>query len=78
MNAAEIREMPNEDIQRQIAEKQRALFNLRFQRETEQVERPSELRIARKDIARMRTILRERKLAEGAEAEAGKGRSRKA
>ena len=78
MKAAEIREMTNEDIEREIAEKQRALFNLRFQRETEQVERPSELRRARKDIARMRTILRERQSAEGADAAVGKGRSQKA
>ena len=68
MKIAEIRELPNEEIQRELAEKRRALFNLRFQRETEQLERPAELRKLKKDIARLLTALRERELAEGAAA----------
>ena len=38
MKIAEIRELPNEEISRELAEKKRALFNLRFQRETEQLD----------------------------------------
>ena len=64
MKAAEIRELPREEIDREIAERRRALFNLRFQKETEQVERPSELRRAKREIARLLTIRRERNLAE--------------
>jgi len=60
VKVAEIREMTREDIEREIAEKKRALFNLRFQRETEQLERPAELRKLRKDIARLLTVLGER------------------
>ncbi len=66
MKSAEIRELPNEDIRRELAEKRRALFNLRFQRETEQLERPAELRLIKRDVARMLTVLRERESAEGA------------
>jgi len=62
---AEIRELPTEEIQRELNEKRRALFNLRFQRETEQLERPAELRKLRKDIARLLTTLREREMKEG-------------
>lgn len=78
MKAAEIRELPTEEIDREIAEKRRALFNLRFQHETEQVERGSEARRVQKEIARMLTIRREREIAEGAKTAAGEGRSRKA
>ena len=65
MKPAEIREMPTEEIQRACQEKRRALFNLRFQHETEQLERPAELRKLKRDIARMTTILRERERGEG-------------
>jgi large subunit ribosomal protein L29 len=64
---AEIRELPSDEIHRELAEKRRALFNLRFQRETEQLERPAELRRLRKDIARILTALRERELKEGSQ-----------
>lgn len=56
--------MTREDIQRDLAEKKRALFNLRFQRETEQLERPAELRKLKRDIARLMTVLSERETAE--------------
>ena len=70
MKVSEIREMPSDDLRAQVHEKRRALFNLRFQKETEQLERPAELRQLKKDIARMLTVLRERDLAEGAPSEA--------
>ena len=77
MKAVEIRELPTEDIDREIAERRRALFNLRFQRETEQVERPSELRRVKREIARLMTIRRERDRADRAESVAAEGRSEK-
>ena len=69
MKIAEIRELPNEEIHRELAEKKRALFNLRFQRETEQLERPAELRKLKRDVARLLTVLHERELAEGSRAQ---------
>ena len=70
MKIAEIRELPNEEVNRELKEKRRALFNLRFQRETEQLERPAELRKLKKDVARLLTVLHERELAKGAVAPA--------
>ena len=77
MKAAEIRELPREEIDREIAERRRALFNLRFQKETEQVERPSELRRAKREIARLLTIRHERESAE-AKTAASESESQKA
>jgi large subunit ribosomal protein L29 len=71
---AEIRELPSEEIARELAEKKRALFNLRFQRETEQLERPAELRKLKRDVARLLTVLHERELAEGSGAQPGAAR----
>jgi len=62
----EIREMPDDEVQRLLEETQREVFNLRFQRETEQSERPAEIRAARKLIARIRTVMREREIAPAA------------
>lgn len=70
MKISEIREMPSEDIRNEVTERRRALFNLRFQKETEQLERPAELRQLKTDIARMLTVLRERELSESAQATA--------
>ena len=64
MKPGEIRELPTEEIHRELADKRRALFNLRFQRETERLERPAELRKLKRDVARLLGILRERELAE--------------
>ena len=68
MKIVEVRETPTEEIRRDLLEKRRALFNLRFQKETEQLERPAELRQIKKDVARMLSVLRERELAEAATA----------
>jgi len=63
----ELREMSTEELQRELQETSRAIFNLRFQRETERLEKPAELRTARKTVARIRTLLRERKPAGAAD-----------
>ena len=74
MKPEEVRELPTEDIDRIIAERRRAVFNLRFQKETQQVDRPSEIRKARRDVARLLTIRGERERVE--RAGASKGRSK--
>ena len=58
----EIREMPSDELHKLLAETEREIFNLRFQRETEQSERPAEIRTAKKLVARLKTVLRERDL----------------
>ena len=61
--AADIRDMSDEEIREQIAEKQEELFRLRFRGATQQLENPALIKTLRRDVARMRTILRERELA---------------
>lgn len=65
MKAQEIRDMSQEQILQEIAALERKAFDLRTQAETEELKASSELGKARHDIARMRTILRERELAAG-------------
>jgi large subunit ribosomal protein L29 len=59
----EIRDKSGEDLQRDVIERTRHLFDLRSQAVTEKLEDPSQLRKTRKEIARIKTILRERELA---------------
>lgn len=63
VKADEIREWDDAKLDREINEAYRALFNLRFQHATRQLENYRELRNARRYIARLRTIKRERQLA---------------
>jgi len=66
MKAQEIREMSQEQILTELEALERKVFDLRTQAETEDLKVPSELLKARRDIARMRTILRQREMAGGA------------
>ena len=63
MRAEEIRELSVADIQARIAELEEERFRLRFRGATEPLEDPLQLRIIRKNIARLKTVLRERALA---------------
>jgi large subunit ribosomal protein L29 len=63
MKLKEIREKETDHIHHELAEQQKHLFTLRTQAVTEKLEDPSQLRKARKEIARIKTILRERELA---------------
>ncbi len=64
MKIKEIREMSNEEIIKKIEECKEELFNLRFSQATGDLEKPSRIRELRKQVARMKTILRERELKE--------------
>jgi large subunit ribosomal protein L29 len=61
--AADIRDMSDEEIREQIAQKQEELFRLRFRGATQQLENPALIKSLRRDVARMRTILRQREMA---------------
>ena len=58
----EIRALSDEELGRKLADLKAELFNLRFQAATGQVENPMRMRAIRKDIARIKTIMREREL----------------
>ncbi|RQD77435.1 MAG: 50S ribosomal protein L29 [Candidatus Syntrophonatronum acetioxidans] len=62
MKAKEIRELSDAELQAKVGELKEELFNLRFQMVTGQLENPMRIRQVRKDIARVKTIIREREL----------------
>ena len=67
MKPKEVRDMSEEQIQQELKALERKVFDLRTQAETEELQVSSELSKARRSIARMRTILRERELAGAAQ-----------
>ena len=59
MKAKELREMSPDERAQKLVEMQEAFFNLRFQHETGQLENTQKLKQARRDIARIQTVIRE-------------------
>ena len=62
MTTQEVRELSNEQLDLQLKETVKNLFHLRFQSATDRLETPSEINRAKREVARLRTILREREL----------------
>ncbi|MFN2110314.1 MAG: 50S ribosomal protein L29 [Anaerolineae bacterium] len=62
MQAHELRELTEEELRLRLQETRRELFNLRQQWYAGSLEDHNRLRVVRKDIARILTILREREL----------------
>lgn len=62
MNVKELRELTDDELKTKLDELRRELFNLKFQQATHQLKNPSRIRVVRKDIARILTILREKEL----------------
>ena len=60
MNAQEVRNLSDQEIEKQLRDSRGELMNLRLRKQSGQVETPSQLRALRRDIARLETILRER------------------
>jgi large subunit ribosomal protein L29 len=65
VNAADVRDLSDEEILEQITQAREELFRLRFRSATQQLESPALIKGLRRDIARMKTILRERELRHG-------------
>lgn len=63
MQAFEIRNLSDGEIQTKLEEAYEELFNLRFQKTIGQVKDPNRFSLLKRDIARMKTILSERKRA---------------
>jgi large subunit ribosomal protein L29 len=59
VRAEEIREMARDDVAKRISELEEEQFRLRFRSATEPLEDPLRLRVIRRDIARLKTVLRE-------------------
>jgi large subunit ribosomal protein L29 len=64
MKIKEIREKETDALQAELKDKQKHMFDLRTQAVTEKLEDPSQLLKTRRDIARIRTVLRQRQLEE--------------
>jgi large subunit ribosomal protein L29 len=62
MKANEYRNLSDEELSHHLRDQQKQMFDLRFQSATDRLETPSELRKARREIARIKTLQRQREL----------------
>lgn len=62
MRAQEIREKTSEELAKELKDLQKELFHLRFQLAINQLDNPTRIRVVKKDIARVKTIMREKEL----------------
>ena len=60
MKAPEIRELSDLELDKKIRDTEEELVNIRIRKQVGQVEHPHEIRVLRRDIARMKTIAEER------------------
>ena len=58
MKANEIKDMSAAELNEKLAELKQELFNLRFQHAVNQLENPMRLKAVKKDIARVKTVIR--------------------
>ena len=63
MKAKKIRELTDDEINKKVSDYKEELFNLRFQLATGQLDNPMRIKDVRKNIARCKTILRQREIA---------------
>ena len=62
MKGAEVRELTTDEIRERIDQLEEERFRLRFRSATQQLDNPMLLRTIRRDIARLKTVLRQREL----------------
>ena len=62
LKVAEIRELSRDEIQSKLEETKEELFNLRFQNATGQLDNYKRLKELRRDVARIKTILRQQEI----------------
>ena len=58
MKASELRELSQAELEQKLAELKQELFNLRFQHAVNQLENPLRMKAVKRDIARVKTVLR--------------------
>ncbi|NKB24485.1 MAG: 50S ribosomal protein L29 [Kiritimatiellae bacterium] len=61
MKTSKIREMTDEELDQLYRDTRKEIFNLRMQKATGQLENPLRLRGVRRDVARIKTVLNERR-----------------
>ena len=63
MRAAELRKLSYAELQEQLDESKEELFNLRFQIVTNQLDNTARIKQVRRDVARIKTMMREQEIA---------------
>jgi large subunit ribosomal protein L29 len=63
MRASELRELKVEELRKRLSEEEENLANLRFQLATSHLESPMRVRLVRRDIARIQSVIREKERA---------------
>ena len=63
MKASDVRSKTADELKNQLVGLKKEQFNLRFQRATQQLEKPTEVKKVRRNIARIKTILAEKNAA---------------
>ena len=66
MKASALRERSSEELTKQLSDLEEQLFKLRFQKSTGQIENPIKIREVKRDIARVLTVINERRDQESA------------
>ncbi len=70
MKIFEVRELPEEELVKRIHDEEENLVHLKFQKATSQLESPIRIRLVRRDIAKMKTVLHELQMKKVGEASA--------
>ena len=68
MKTSELREMTSAELETKLQDLKEELFNLRFQLAINQLENPMRISAVKKDIARVKTVIRQNELSEKADA----------
>lgn len=68
MNPSEVREKNSEELKKLAGELEDEVFHLRFKKSSAQLKQTSNIRKTRRDLARIKTVLREREMKAGKEA----------
>jgi large subunit ribosomal protein L29 len=63
MKIHDVRDLKDEDLKKLIEDEEKNLIDLRFAHQLKQLTNTSKLKLIKKDLARMKTVLRERQLA---------------
>ena len=63
MKAKELREMTTVELENKLSELKKDLFFLRMQHATNQLDNPLQINVVKKDIARIKTVIREKETA---------------
>lgn len=62
MKITELRDLTNEELQAKLNDLREEMFNLRFQKAMNRLDNPLRIKVVKKDIARINTLIKEREL----------------